>query len=176
MKKNFETLQSDFYNEVKTYLPNLFNKVNTLQLLKSDEMYQAAISFTDVTGRNRDEWFVIDTINDTSSSDAKYLADMFRSRLIEQYPGFVEFESVEEAVRAAIDNGDPAMVYRYEDVEISYYVGHFGEEGIVWSQGEVVDHIPFTDEELTADDYDEHCVQRISDHIRLNAFNDDSVL
>lgn len=173
MKKNFETLQNKFYFEVGA---DLWTKVHTLQLLQDNGKYVALLGFTDVTGRNRTEEVVIDTINDTSSSDAKYLADMFRNRLIEQYPGFVEFESVEEAVRAAIDGGDRELVYTFEDVEISYYHKDFGEEGIFWRYGDDMDFIPFTDEELTADDYDEHCVQRISDHIRLNAFNDDSVL
>lgn len=88
MKKNFSTLQTKFYNKVKTYLPAFYKKADTIQLTKvSDGSLAVYFEYLEVTGAVMRESISLD-----ASDDVNEVFTEFRERLKETYPGFVKFQ------------------------------------------------------------------------------------
>lgn len=117
MKKDFQEFQEAFYEKVNNTA--IFSQVYTyLQItqrpgiLGESQFLDVTFSYREVTGRENAESILIET-----TDDANVAFERFRDELKKKYPGFVRFNSLEEAIETAIEVDDEDLEFRYCDLE-----------------------------------------------------------
>ena len=113
MKKDFQNFQNAFYEKVNNTA--IFSQVYTyLQITPyaaNDQFLDVTFSYREVTGRENTESILIE-----ATDDANVAFERFRDELKKEYPGFVRFNSLEEAIETAIEVDDEDLEFRYTDL------------------------------------------------------------
>lgn len=117
MKKDFQNFQNAFYEKVNNTA--IFSQVYTyLQItpvpgiLGESTFLDVTFSYREVTGRENTESILIE-----ATDDANVAFERFRDELKKAFPGFVRFNSLEEAIETAIEVDDEDLEFRYMDLD-----------------------------------------------------------
>ena len=130
MKKDFQNFQNAFYKAVAENLPVLdavstYLHITPVAGVFEDEgpFLDVTFSYRELTGRENTESILIE-----ATDDAAVAVERFRDELKKKYPGFVRFNSLEEAIETAIEVDDEDLEFRYTDFEkdipIVVYTNH----------------------------------------------------
>lgn len=128
MNENFQKIQESFYEKVNN-APVIGKIFTYLQITPVDgvssenELLDVTFSYREVTGRENTVSVVIE-----ATDDANLAFERFRDVLKKEYPGFVRFDSLEEAIETAIEVDDDELEFRYtdpeKDIPIVVYTNH----------------------------------------------------
>lgn len=117
MKKDFQNFQNAFYEKANDTA--IFSQVYIyLQItpvggvFDDSKFLDVTFSYREVTGREKYE-----SIHIEATDDANVAFERFRDELKKAFPGFVRFNSLEEAIETAIEVDDEDLEFRYTDLE-----------------------------------------------------------
>lgn len=117
MKKDFQNFQEAFYEKVNNtaIMCDVFTYLHITPVagVFEDEgpFLDVTFSYREVTGRENTESVLIE-----ATDDANVAFERFRDELKKKYPGFVRFNSLEEAIETAIEVDDEDLEFRYTDL------------------------------------------------------------
>lgn len=127
MNENFKKFQESFYEKVNntaimcdvfTYL-----QITPFEGTHGNKRLEVIFRYREVTGREKTESITIE-----ATDDANVAFERFRDELKKEYPGFVRFNSLEEAIETAIDADDEDLEFNYtdpeKDIPIVVYTNH----------------------------------------------------
>ena len=131
---NNTDFQSKFYERVAEKLPEFYNAISTLQIVDDvalpNDYNVILFGFTEVTGKYRREEIFVE-----KSENVDDAVDMLRAALLEDYPAFVHFDTLKEAIDAAkcVGDSDSDFHFNYGGVLIKVQ-GNPGTSICVWSE------------------------------------------
>ena len=129
MNTEFKKFQNAFYEKVANDSPVFSEIVTYLHITPVDgvigepKFLDVTFSYREVTGREKTESIIIE-----ATDDVNVAFERLRNELKKEYPGFVRFNSLEEAIETAIEVDDEDLEFRYynaeKDLPIVVYTNH----------------------------------------------------